>query len=153
MRPTRSCEAYVDGASHGNPGPAGVGVALFTGPAGILPSGYPTGRMPARQLGKYIGQATNNVAEYLALIYALLEAREAGFGAIRVRTDSELMARQMTGRYAVRDAQLKLLHELARHLTKQFEQFDIEHIPRAKNALADRLAGEAVRVRGDIRAL
>ena len=137
MTPIRSCDVHIDGASHGNPGPAGVGVALQDG------------RGALRQFAQYIGETTNNVAEYLALVYALQEALQAGYTAVTVKTDSELLARQINGRYKVRDPQLKLLHDLARHLIGGFARCTVEHIPREENALADRLAGDAVKSRRD----
>jgi ribonuclease HI len=99
---------------------------------------------PVRQLSKYVGETTNNVAEYLALLYALQEALQQGYVVVRVKTDSELLARQINGQYKVRDPQLRLLHDLAVHLRQGFREFTIEHIPRAQNAQADRLAGQAV---------
>lgn len=129
--PTRSCEVHIDGASRGNPGPAGVGVVLQDGNGA------------RRQFAHYIGETTNNVAEYLALVYALQEALQAGYTAVTVKTDSELLARQINGRYKVRDPRLKLLHDLARHLIGGFAQCAIGHIPREENAQADRLAGQA----------
>ena len=135
MRPTRSCEIFIDGASRGNPGPSGIGVVLKDG-AG-----------PGRQLSRYLGEATNNVAEYLALVYALQLALKEGYGTVAVFTDSELLARQITGRYKVRDAHLRLLHDLAVELAHGFARFTIQHIPRSRNTQADRLAGDAVRAR------
>ena len=131
MKRTQSCEVYIDGASRGNPGPAGVGV-VFMDPAGV------------RQFSKYLGETTNNVAEYLALVYALQEAMRAGYAALTVKTDSELLARQVNGQYRVRDAQLRLFHDLVLHLAQGFRQCRVEHIPRTENRLADRLAGQAV---------
>ena len=131
MKRTQSCEVYIDGASRGNPGPAGVGV-VFMDPAGV------------RQFSKYLGETTNNVAEYLALVYALQEALQAGYAALTVKTDSELLARQVNGQYRVRDGQLRLFHDLALHLAQGFRQCRVEHIPRTENRLADRLAGQAV---------
>ena len=136
MKPTRSCEVYIDGASHGNPGPAGVGVVFM--PA----HGHPA--KPVRQFSAYLGETTNNVAEYLALVYALQEALQAGYTGVTVKTDSELLQRQINGQYRVKDAQLRVLHDLARHLIKGFRSFAIAHIPREDNRLADRLAGQAV---------
>ena len=133
MRPTPSCEIYIDGASRGNPGPAGIGV-VFVGKDGT----------PSQQLSKYLGETTNNVAEYLALVYALVEALRAGHRALTIKTDSELLARQLGGQYRVKDPQLRLFHDLAVQLSRGFARCTIEHIPRTKNALADRLAGEAV---------
>ena len=136
MKPTRSCEVYIDGASRGNPGPAGVGVVFLDGK-----------HQPIRQLAKYLGETTNNVAEYLALIYALQEALQAGYRSVTVRTDSELLARQVNGQYKVRDPRLRLFHDLALHLMRGFARCAIEHIPRTQNAFADRLAGDAVKHR------
>jgi ribonuclease HI len=136
MKPTRSCELYIDGASRGNPGPSGVGVVLKDGASA-----------PVRQLSKYVGETTNNVAEYLALLYALQEALQQGYAVVRVKTDSELLARQINGQYTVRNPQLRLLHGLAVHLLQGFRECVIEHIPRTQNALADRLAGQAVKTR------
>ena len=132
MKRTQSCEVYIDGASRGNPGPAGVGV-VFMDPTGV------------RQFSKYLGETTNNVAEYLALVYALQEAMQAGYAALTVKTDSELLARQVNGQYRVRDGQLRLFHDLALHLAQGFRQCRVEHVPRTENRLADRLAGQAVR--------
>ena len=136
MRPTRSCELYIDGASRGNPGPAGVGVVLTDGEA-----------TPVDQFGRFIGETTNNVAEYLALVYGLAAALRRGCAEVLVHTDSELLARQIDGRYRVRDAQLRLLHDLSRFLMSQFTACRVVHIPRARNAAADRLAGRAADAR------
>ena len=132
MRPTRSCEIYIDGASLGNPGPAGVGVVVLDGDA-----------TPLRELSCPIGETTNNVAEYLALVYALHEALRLGCTSVTVKTDSELLARQMTGQYKVRDTRLRWLHSLAVHMVGAFPHWQIEHIPRTRNTRADRLAGQA----------
>jgi ribonuclease HI len=134
MKPTQSCEIYIDGASHGNPGPAGVGVVFVDKNA-----------KPILKFARSIGETTNNVAEYLALIYALQEALQHGYSAVAVKTDSELLARQVNGQYKVRNAQLRLFHDLAVHLMRGFSQCTIEHIPRAQNTLADRLAGDALK--------
>ena len=130
-KPTPRCEVFIDGASRGNPGPSGVGVAVFLAGAAA----------PVRTLSKYIGATTNNVAEYLALVYGLHEASLTGATEVLVRTDSELLARQINGQYKVRDATLRLLHDVAQHLGKSFKTFTIEHIPREQNTVADTLAG------------
>ena len=134
MRPTRSCEVFIDGASRGNPGPSGIGVVFKDGRG-----------TTGQQLSRYIGETTNNVAEYLALIYALQQALRDGYTALTVHTDSELLARQVNGQYQVRDSQLRLFHGLALELVKGFAQCSIDHIPRTRNAAADRLAGAAVK--------
>ncbi len=133
MTPPRSGEVYIDGASRGNPGPAGIGVVFLDGKA-----------RPVREFSKYLGETTNNVAEYLALVYALQEALRAGYTALTVKTDSELLARQINGRYRVRDARLRLFHDLALHLAQGFGACQVQHVPRTQNALADRLAGRAI---------
>ena len=127
---------YIDGASRGNPGPAGAGVIAVAAQGNALV-----------RLSKYVGETTNNVAEYLALVYALLEACARGWRHVMIRTDSELVARQFTGQYHVRDGTLRLFHDLARHLAGHFERCTVEHVPREQNRQADRLAREAVKSR------
>ena len=134
MQPIRSCDVFIDGASRGNPGPSGIGVVFKDGRG-------ETGQ----QLSRYIGETTNNVAEYLALIYALQQALRDGYTALTVHTDSELLARQVNGQYKVRDPQLRLFHGLALELIKGFARCAIDHVPRSRNAAADRLAGAAVK--------
>ena len=134
MKPIHSSEVYIDGASLGNPGPAGVGVVFVDAHA-----------HPVRQFSKYVGQTTNNVAEYLALLYALQEARQAGYTRLTVKTDSELLARQVSGQYKVRDPQLRVLHDLALHAMGALRGCAVHHIPRTLNASADRLAGLAAK--------
>jgi len=130
MTVSRNCEVYIDGASRGNPGPAGIGVVFVDG------QGHAT-----RELSKHIGQTTNNVAEYLALVYAQQEALVVGCTQLTVRTDSELLTRQINGQYQVRDPHLRVLHDLVVHVGQRFTTWRIEHIPRGQNTLADRLAG------------
>ncbi len=132
MTPTQRYEVYIDGASRGNPGPAGVGVVFTDGSA-----------TPLREFAQYLGETTNNVAEYLALIYALQEALQQGYTALTVKTDSELLARQFNGIYRVRHPQLRLFHDLVLHLRAGFQDVSVEHIPREQNTHADRLAGLA----------
>ena len=125
--------AFVDGASLGNPGPAGIGVVFLDGRGKALV-----------QVSKYIGETTNNVAEYLALVYALQEALREGYAELTIKTDSELLARQINGRYRVRNTHLRLFHDLALHLMRGFRSCQIAHVPRAQNTAADRLANQAV---------
>ncbi len=127
-----SCEVFIDGASHGNPGPAGVGAA------------FREGELSVGQFSHYLGETTNNVAEYLALIYALQEAAFAGYTRVTVKSDSELLVKQVSGQYKVRDERLQLLHGVAQHLITGFEQCRVDHVPRTQNRAADRLATEAV---------
>jgi len=135
---TSPLEAYIDGASQGNPGPAAMGVVFVDG----------EGR-PVIRLSKYLGETTNNVAEYLALVYALQEAQARGIKSLVVKTDSELMAKQLTGAYHVRDNTLRLFYDLAKSMTMRFEHFVIQHIDRTANRQADRLAAEAIAARFD----
>lgn len=129
----RWVEVFVDGASRGNPGPAGMGV-IFRQEKG------PT----LLTLKEYLGEATNNVAEYRALLAALKEAARRGFKRLRIHTDSQLMERQLNGVYRVRQPHLMGLYQQAlRDLTK-LEQYEILHVPRELNKEADELANQAI---------
>lgn len=132
MPATRSCDVFIDGASRGNPGPSGIGAAFYDG-----------GASPVKQLSRPLGHTTNNVAEYLACIYALQDALQEGYSAVAVKTDSELLVRQLSGQYKVRDPLLKLFHDLVVHLMQGFERCTVTHVPRTQNKVADRLAGQA----------
>jgi len=133
-RPDKSTvHIQIDGAARGNPGPAGAGILLTDGNGRHL-----------KELAVYLGEATNNVAESIALILALQEALKAGRLKVFVSTDSELLARQVTGEYRVKDRQLKWLHVLIRSLIDAMERFEIRHVPREQNRKADRLANRAV---------
>jgi probable phosphoglycerate mutase len=132
-RPANIFVANVDGASRGNPGPASYAVIL-RGPDGVT----------RFEVGKYIGRTTNNVAEYYALITALDYAAAQGIDRLLVRSDSELLVRQMQGRYKVNSQDLRPLHERARKLAHGFAYFAIEHVPREQNREADELANSAL---------
>lgn len=97
-----------------------------------------------KELAVYLGEATNNVAETCALILGLQEALRLGARGVSVFTDSELLARQVTGVYRIREPSLQSLHALIRHLAEMFNPFGIQHVPREKNRAADRLANQAV---------
>lgn len=125
--------ANIDGASRGNPGPASYAVVLRD----------PSGKV-LLELAKSIGRETNNVAEYYALLAALDAAASQGITALRIRSDSELLVRQMQGRYKVKSPELKPLHERASKLSRQFSYFTIEHVPREMNRDADGLANVAL---------
>jgi len=124
--------AYFDGASRGNPGPAAVGWVLVTDD-GIVADGNET-----------IGTATNNQAEYRALLRVLAVARDYGFDEIRLRGDSELIVKQVRGEWNTNDPDLRELRVDARELLMKFEDWSIEHVPREINARADELANEAL---------
>ena len=128
----RHLTAYVDGASRSNPGPAAIGVVLLDGDTTV------------ELIGEFIGRATNNVAEYRALVAALKAARRHGARSLRVFTDSELMARQWSGAYRVRNAGLKDLHAEARRLAQGFDDVAVDHIPRTLNRRADDLCNRAL---------
>jgi ribonuclease HI len=134
--------ANIDGGARGNPGPAAYGIVLReAGGATLLAA------------GKYVGRATNNVAEYYSLIAALDAARERGVTRLRVESDSELLVRQMQGRYRVKSPDLKPLHERALKMSRGFEHFEIAHVPRERNREADRLVNAALDgdLKGEIR--
>jgi ribonuclease HI len=122
-----------DGGSRGNPGHAGIGIVLRAADG-----------TPLITLGRYIGRATNNVAEYQALITGLQKARELGAKKLLIRGDSELIIKQMKGEYRVRHPELKPLYEEAYQLLHQFKEAKLEHNLRHKNALADKLANLAM---------
>src|SRR5204863_4873406 len=128
-----------DGGSRGNPGSAGIGVVLRAADGTTLVT-----------LGKFIGRATNNGAEYQALITGLREAKKLGAKKIVIRGDSELIVRQMRGEYRVKHPDLKPLYDEAYHLLHQFDEANIEHNLRHKNTLADKLANLAMDRRGDV---
>ena len=115
--------ANIDGASRGNPGPAAYAVVIRD----------PEGKL-VLELAKKFGRDTNNVAEYYALLAALDYATTHGISALRIRSDSELLVRQMQGRYKVKSADLKPLHERAAILTRQLRYFAIEHVRREQNS-------------------
>jgi ribonuclease HI len=130
--------AYVDGASRGNPGPAGFGVYMTTDTGEIL------------EICGFLGTATNNIAEYAGLIEALTVARAEGATDVEIISDSLLLVNQMLGTFKVKHPNLIPLHKKARGLASFFNRFSIRHTPRAGNKEADRLANQAVD-RGDAR--
>ena len=124
---------HVDGASRGNPGPAGIGVVIADTKGATVKSVY-----------KYIGESTNNIAEYNALICGLEEAIALGAHEVIVNMDSELVARQMNGEYRVKNEDIKPLFEKALGILKGFNSFEIHHVDRSKNKEADKLANKAI---------
>jgi len=128
-----------DGASRGNPGTAGIGVVLSASDG-----------TPLVTLGKYIGRATNNFAEYMALIIGLREAAKLGAKKLVVRGDSELIIKQMRGEYRVKNPGLKDLYDQAQKLLSEFQVAKLEHNLREHNSVADKLANLAMDRRGDV---
>jgi ribonuclease HI len=128
--------AHIDGGARGNPGPAGYGVDVRDGRGALVAEIY-----------GYLGVATNNTAEYAALLALLEYAREAGASSLAVRSDSELLVRQVRGEYRVKDAKLRVLHAAARRLIASLPRFGIEHVPREQNREADALANRAMDLR------
>ena len=124
--------AYVDGASRGNPGPAGYGVYMTTDHGEVI------------EICGYLGTTTNNVAEYTGLLEALSVAREEGATEVEIISDSLLLVNQMLGKFRVKHANLIPLYEKARALASAFRRFSIRHTLRAGNKEADRLANLAV---------
>jgi ribonuclease HI len=127
---------YVDGGARGNPGPAGIGVVL-TDPAGE----------ELDRANAYIGEATNNVAEYRALLLGLDRALALGARDLELVNDSELIARQLTGEYRVKKEDLRMLHAQALRALDAFERWSIRSVPRAENEIADALVNEAIDAR------
>lgn len=136
---TETLTLQFDGGSRGNPGPAGIGVVVSAEDG-----------TPLVTLGRFIGNATNNVAEYRALITAMEEAKKLGATRILIRGDSELIIKQMRGEYKVRHPDMKALYEEAQDLLATFEQTKIEHNLRHKNELADKLANLAMDRKRDV---
>ena len=123
----------ADGAARGNPGPAAIGATLKDESGKRLAS-----------VSKRIGRATNNQAEYRAVIAALEQALKLGAAELEVYLDSELVVRQLNGRYRVKNAALKPLYLRAKELQGRFRSSEVHHIPRLKNAEADNLANAAL---------
>jgi ribonuclease HI len=121
--------AHVDGAARGNPGPAGIGIVIADATGNIV-----------KEVGEPLGHATNNVAEYTAMIRALEEAHLLGCDRIAVYTDSELMAHQLNGKYAVKAAHLLPLFQRARGLLRLFASATVTHVRREYNKRADALS-------------
>ncbi|MGE5335972.1 MAG: ribonuclease HI family protein [Nitrososphaerota archaeon] len=122
----------VDGGSRGNPGPAAIGVVVRAGDEVL------------EEVGETIGTATNNVAEYRALLRGIELARARGASELELIGDSQLVVRQVEGRYKVKNAGMKELHEEVRRALRDFDSWSIRHVRREQNADADRLVNEAL---------
>lgn len=129
----RSLIVHIDGAARGNPGPAGIGVVLWD-EAGAIREEHQA----------YIGKATNNMAEYEALLFGLRKARELGYTAVKVFSDSELLVRQIRGEYRVKHPRLRKFYDQVDQLVRSFDAFEIDHVRRGMNTRADLLANRAI---------
>ncbi|MFC1977929.1 ribonuclease HI family protein [Chloroflexota bacterium] len=125
---------FTDGASQGNPGLAAIGAVIKDEQGRVIAS-----------ISQGIGRTTNNQAEYRAVIAALENAVSLGASQVDMRSDSELVVRQINGRYRVKNASLKPLHQKVKHLQSQLKGFTITHIPRQQNTEADSLANMALK--------
>lgn len=123
----------VDGGARGNPGPAAIAAVVQAADGGVL-----------EEHGERIGRATNNVAEYRALVAALEAAREFPARRVRVRADSQLLVRQLEGRYRVKQAHLKPYFDRAKELLAEYESVDLAHVRREENTEADALVNAAL---------
>ena len=124
---------HVDGGARGNPGPAAAAAVLST----------PEGEV-VDEAAETIGEATNNVAEYRALLLGLRRARELGATEVEVVNDSELVAKQLTGAYKVKHAAMRPLHQEAMAALRALDAWSIRSVPRAENAHADALVNQAL---------
>ncbi|MFA6548559.1 MAG: ribonuclease HI family protein [Candidatus Margulisiibacteriota bacterium] len=125
-------EIYTDGAARGNPGPAGIGVVIRNDEKVLL------------EIADYIGETTNNIAEYTALIRGLEEAIDMDEKQVRVFSDSELIVKQVNGEYRVKNEGLAPLHNNVKALTHKFKKFEIFYISRDNNKAADKLANRGI---------
>lgn len=123
---------FIDGASRGNPGEAGCGVVIY----GLKDAPV--------HLTKYLGHATNNVAEYNALIFALETLAKIGVKEVQVKSDSQLLVYQLNGKYAVKNPNIRKLFRVYTGLAVKFDRITVTHIPRELNREADRLANLAI---------
>jgi ribonuclease HI len=129
---------WVDGASRGNPGQAGAGLVLERGGRRVL------------CIGEYLGEATNNEAEYKALILGMEEAKRLGISRLEIFSDSELIVRQMRGEYRVKSPALQELYFRAVKSLGSFRQAVFNHVPREKNRQADKMANMAIDSKGKV---
>jgi ribonuclease HI len=124
---------HVDGGARGNPGPAAAAAVVTSVDGEVLD-----------EAAELLGETTNNVAEYRALLLGLARAKELGATEVEIVNDSQLVARQLTGEYRVKDPGLKPLHAEAMAALAAFERWSIRSVPRAQNAEADALVNAAL---------
>jgi ribonuclease HI len=125
-------KVFIDGASRGNPGPSGIGALILDEDENEI-----------RKISEKISDTTNNVAEYKALLRAIVECQKLGFSSVKFFTDSQLLARQVNGIYKIKDKKLKSLYVKVRGKLLGFKNWEVLHIPREKNRIADKLANNS----------
>lgn len=125
-------KVFIDGASRGNPGPSGIGVLILDEDENEI-----------KKISEKISDTTNNVAEYKALHKAIVECQKIGFSSVHFFTDSQLLARQVNGLYKIKDEKLKSLYIKVRGKLLGFKNWEVIHIPREKNRIADKLANDS----------
>ncbi|MEA1913337.1 MAG: ribonuclease HI family protein [candidate division WOR-3 bacterium] len=129
----RVVKVYTDGASRGNPGPSSIGILIINEEGKEI-----------KRISEYIGTTTNNIAEYRALLRAIMECRKLKFGSVQFFTDSQLLANQINGIYRVTNEDLKPLYVKLKGELLSFKGWSVVYIPRGKNSIADLLANQAL---------
>jgi ribonuclease HI len=124
---------YTDGGARGNPGPSAIGIVIKNDDGETI-----------MEIGKFLGTATNNEAEYLALVEGLAAAKEKGSGALVCYLDSELVVKQLRGEYKVKNNRLKIFYDKVKMAEKDFTAIEYRHVPREKNQQADALVNEVL---------
>lgn len=132
----RTCTIYTDGGARGNPGPSAAGGIIIGEDASTV-----------AEISAYLGTATNNVAEYQALLLALARARELGCERVSIRMDSELIVRQLNGSYRVKDTKMRELYGQVQKVLRGFAAWDVSHVPRSENKRADELVNAVLDAR------
>jgi ribonuclease HI len=128
---------YIDGASRGNPGHSGIGIAV-----------YDENKKPVKAFGCYLGKLTNNMAEYMSAIFALITLLELGEKSAVIYSDSELLVRQLNGEYRVKNEKLLPFYIQIKFILRSFKKINFCHLGREHNKLADRLANRAIDEKG-----
>jgi len=128
----RVARVFIDGASKGNPGPSGIGILVLDAHGKEI-----------KKISEKISDTTNNVAEYRALLRGIAECLKSGFSSVLFFTDSQLLARQINGLYRIKDDKLKPLHVKVKSELSNFKSWEVTHIPREQNVVADKLANES----------
>jgi ribonuclease HI len=134
----KSISIFIDGASRGNPGPSGIGIVFCDVESNVV-----------KKLFKFIGNTTNNVAEYSALIYAMQEALIDRYDDVKIKSDSELLTKQLIGEYKVKNDNLRPYYDMFQHIARGFNKVEIIAINRESNSIADKLANKAIDSRFD----